>query len=76
MTILIEGAEKLEYLTTTGQLTKDAASGKNFFATAVAFEAAKKEPVGKFNIVFYIAQSRQIVNLDHGRGKGVETVPA
>lgn len=75
MTILIEDAEKLEYLTTTGQWTKDAAAGKNFHATEAAFEAAKQEPVGKFNIVFYIAQSRQIVNLDHGRGKGVEAVP-
>lgn len=72
MTILIEDAEKLEYLTTTGHWTKDAAAGKNFFATETAFDAAKQEAVGKFNIVFFIAQTRQFINLDHGRGKGLD----
>jgi hypothetical protein len=77
MNILIEDAEKLEYLTGNNQWTKNAAEGKSFEATEIAFQAAKKEPIGRFNIVFYIAQTKQFINLDHGRGKGlVETSPA
>ena len=83
MNILIEDAEKLEYLTSDNHWTKKASEGKNFGATGAAFEAAKKEPIGKFNIVFYISQTKQIINMDHGRGKGlaeaspvVETAPA
>jgi hypothetical protein len=70
MNILIEDAETLEYLAGDGQWTKNAAKGKNFGATHVAFEAAKKELIRKFNIVCYIAQTKQFINLDHGRGKG------
>ena len=70
MTILIEHTETLEYLAINGQWTKNAAEGKSFEATAVAFEAAKKEPIGKFTIVCYIPQTKQIINMDHGRGKG------
>ena len=77
MNILIEDAEKLEYLTSENQWTKNAAEGKSFGATEAAFQAAKKEPIGRFNIVFYISQTKQFINLDHGRGKGlVETSPA
>ena len=71
MNILIEDAEKLEYLTTAGHWTKNVAEGKSFAATETAFEVAKKEPVGKFNIVCYIKQTRQFINLNHGRGKGI-----
>jgi len=83
MNILIEDAEKLEYLTNDNHWTKKASEGKNFGATGAAFQVAKKEPIGKFNIVFYISQTKQFINMDHGRGKGfgeaspvVETVPA
>ncbi len=77
MNILIEDAEKLEYLTGENQWTKNAAEGKSFEATETAFAVAKKEPIGRFNIVFYIPQTKQFVNLDHGRGKGlVEASPA
>lgn len=72
MNILIEDADKLEYLTTEGQWTKNATQAKSFGATLAAFEAAKQEPVGKFNIVCYIRQTKQFINLDHGRGKGPE----
>jgi hypothetical protein len=83
MNILIEDAEKLEYLTSDNHWTKKASEGKNFGATGAAFEVAKKEPIGKFNIVFYIPQTKQFINMDHGRGKGlaeeasavVETAP-
>lgn len=71
MNILIEDADKLEYLTSDSQWTKNAAEGKSFGATGAAFQAAKKEPIGRFNIVCYISQTKQFINLDHGRGKGV-----
>jgi hypothetical protein len=77
MNILIEDAEKLEYLTSENQWTKNAAEGRSFGATTTAFQAAKKEAIGKFNIVFYIAKTKQFINLDHGRGRGIaETSPA
>jgi hypothetical protein len=71
MNILIEDAEKLEYLTSDNRWTKKASEGKNFGATGAAFEVAKKEPIGKFNIVFYIPQTKQFINMDHGRGRGL-----
>ena len=71
MKILIEDAEKLEYLTSIGQWTSNATEGRSFEATGTAFQVAKKEPIGKFNIVCYISQTRQFINLDHGRGKGL-----
>jgi hypothetical protein len=70
MNILIEDAEKLEYLTSNNQWTKNAAEGKDFGTTGTAFACAKNEPMGKFNIVAYIARSKQFINMDHGRGKG------
>ena len=77
MNILIEDAEKMEYLTTAGLWSKNATEGKKFAATEAAFEVAKKESVGKFNIVYYITQTKQFINLSHGRGKGeVETIAA
>ena len=83
MNILIEDAEKLEYLTSDNHWTKNVSEGKNFGATEAAFDVAKKEPIGRFNIVFYIPQTKQFINMDHGRGKGVaeagavaEVVPA
>ena len=72
MTILIEDAETLEYLTNIGQWTKNAAEGKSFAATKAAFEVAKQEPIRRFNIVCYAAQTKQFINLDHGRGQGAE----
>ena len=83
MNILIEDAESLEYFTSDNKWTKKVSEGKNFGATQTAFAVAKKEPIGKFNIVSYIPQTQQFINLDHGRGKGlaeagavVEAAPA
>ena len=77
MNILIEDAETLEYLTGDNTWTKKASEGKNFGATETAFDIAKKEPIGKFNIVFYIPQTKQFINMDHGRGRGLaEASPA
>jgi hypothetical protein len=37
---------------------------------------AKKEAICKFNIVGYITETRQFINLNHGRGRGLaETIP-
>jgi hypothetical protein len=71
MNILIEDAETLEYFTSDNKWTKKVSEGKNFGATQTAFAIAKKEPIGKFNIVSYISQTKQFINMDHGRGKGV-----
>ena len=76
MNILIEDAEKLEYLTSNSQWTKKPAEGKSFAATENAFAAAKKELVGKFNIVGYVTETQQFINLNHGKGRTPETVAA
>jgi hypothetical protein len=72
MNILIENADSLEYLTSNSEWTKNAVDAKRFAGTGLAFAAAKKEAIGKFNIVGYIAETKQFVNMEHGRGKGVE----
>ena len=71
MNILIENNETLEYLMPTGKWSKNQLQGKLFPATATAFRAARQEAIGKFNIVFYIPDTNQFVNLDHGRGAGM-----
>ena len=77
MNILIEDAEKLEYLTSSNQWTKNAAEGKDFGAKAAALAIAKQEPIGKFNVVGYFSTTKQLINMDHGRGKHIpETDPA
>ena len=77
MNILIEDAESLEYLANDGEWTKNAGEGRDFGATQAAFEAATREPIGKFNIVCYILQKPQfiIINMDHGTGQGTRTCP-
>jgi hypothetical protein len=70
MSILIENAETLEYLTGNGRWTKKPAEGTPFPATRTAFAAAKNEPIGKFNIVRYFSDTEQFINMDHGSGKG------
>ncbi|MDE3066270.1 MAG: hypothetical protein KGJ60_01835 [Verrucomicrobiota bacterium] len=74
MIILIEKDETIEYLTAAGQWTKNPRDGVRFAATAVALQAAKREPVGKFNIVCYIPETNQFINMDHGRGRGMPAV--
>ena len=71
MNIMIENADSLEYLTGDNLWTKNAVEGKHFPRTGAAFDVAKKESIGKFNIVGYIAETRQFINLNHGRGRGV-----
>jgi hypothetical protein len=74
MKILIEDAETLQYLTAGGEWTKTVAKGRCFATTRAAFDEAKKEPIHRFNVVLSVPQSQQLINLDHGRGKGVPEV--
>jgi hypothetical protein len=75
--ILIENPDSLEYLTVDSHWTKLPADGKRFPRTGAAFDVARKEPIGKFNIVGFIPETRQFINLNHGRGRGMaEVVPA
>lgn len=74
MHILIENNDTLEYLGRSGEWTKNPLDGKRFPATEIAFQAAKHESIGSFNIVFHIPATNQFVNLDHGRGKGVQAI--
>jgi len=70
MNILIEDADTLEFLAGDGKWTKIASEGRCFEGSRFAVQAAKQEPIGRFNIVSFIPQSGQFINLDHGRGKG------
>jgi hypothetical protein len=76
MNIIIEDAESLKFFTGEGLWSKTATEGKPYAGTALACKAAKQESVGKFNIVGYIAETKQFINLDHGRGKGAAEVAA
>ena len=76
MNIIIEDAESQKFFTGEGLWSKIATEGKRYAGTALAFKAAKQELVGKFNIVGYIGETKQFINLDHGRGKGAAEVPA
>ncbi len=77
MNILIENADSPEYLNYENHWTKTLAAGRQYPSTGAAFEAAKHAPIGKFNIVGYVAETRQLINLNHGRGRGTtETLPA
>jgi hypothetical protein len=75
MNIIIEDAESLKFFIGEGLWTQNAAEGKVYKATKIAFMAAKQEPVGKFNIVGYILATKQFINLDHGHGKGAVAIP-
>jgi len=68
MNILIENAESLEYLTENNQWSKKPADGKNFVGVRMALAIAKKEAIGKFNIVWFIKETKQFINMEHGRG--------
>ena len=71
MNILIENSETFEYLTNEGQWSKDPLVGKRFRTTSTAFQAARQEAVGKFNVVCHIPETNQFINMNHGRGKGI-----
>ncbi len=70
MNIIIEDAESLKFFTGEGRWSKNAAEGKKFTETTQAYNAAKHEPIGKFNIAGYIVETRQLINFRNGRGTG------
>jgi len=76
MNILIEDAEKLEYLTSSNHWTKTATDGKVFKSTADALAVAKQQPMGKFNIVAFMSLNNQFINMNKGSGKGLPEVVA
>ncbi|HUA64938.1 MAG TPA: hypothetical protein VME24_03760 [Alphaproteobacteria bacterium] len=68
MHILIENEETLEYLTGENNWSKSPLKGKQFLNRWLALRAARLEAIGTFNIVCYIPQTKQFINLDRGRG--------
>lgn len=68
MHILIENEETLEYLTSENHWSKNPLKGNRFANRWLAIRAAKLETIGRFNIVCYIPETKQFINLDHGRG--------
>ena len=76
MNIMIEDVDSQKFFIGEGLWSKTATEGKLFAGTALAFKAAKQEPIGKFNIVGYVPETRQCINLDHGKGKGAAEVAA
>ena len=76
MNIIIEDAESFKFYGADGKWTANVADGKRYAGTNQAFKAAKLEPIGKFNITGYIPETRQFVNLEHGRGTGSEAAKA
>ena len=75
MKILIENAESLEYIANNGKWTKNAAEGRDFGSTQATFEAASREPIGKFNSVCYILQKPKFIIFTVEHGKGTSTGP-
>ncbi len=76
MKTLVEDAETLEYLTNNSQWTKNAGDGRDFGVTQAAYEVAKQESMGRFNIVGYFPETKQLINMNHGRGRRVSETPA
>jgi len=70
MNILIENCDTNEFLNAQSGWTKNPVEGKAYKSQRLAFVAARQEPIAKFNIVLHFPQTEQLVNLDHGRGKG------
>ena len=76
MKTLVEDAEKLEYLTSDSHWTKNAGEAKDFRTTGAAFDFAKQEPMGRFNILGYFPGTNQFFNLNHGRGRRIAETTA
>jgi hypothetical protein len=70
MNILIENADTREFLASDGRWTKEPRLGATFATTRAAHTAAKREPIGQFNIVGHFGGTEQYFNLDCDSGKG------
>jgi hypothetical protein len=68
MHILIENEETMKYLTRENDWSKNPLKGKQFPSGELAFSTARQEVIGKFNIVCYIPETNQFINLKHGKG--------
>jgi hypothetical protein len=75
MKIIIEDAETLKFLAADGIWTTKPFESLGFSSTRTASVAARREAIGRFNIVGYFADTSQFINMDHGRGKGGESGP-
>ena len=76
MNIIIEDAESLKFFTGEGKWSNKAADGKQYAGTMQAYLAAKGEPIGKFNITGYVAETKQLVSLRNGKGTGAPETQA
>jgi len=83
MNILIEDAETLQYLTSNSQWTKNASKAKTSGPPKRPFRLRKKNRSAGLTSFFTSPKTRQFINMDHGRGKGLaeaspvlETAPA
>jgi hypothetical protein len=70
MLILIENPETSELLSVTGEWTRQPATAKAFANVTAALRAGRQLPVGRFDVSGYLPDSRQFINLQHGRGTG------
>ena len=68
MTILVENADTLEYLTTDGRWTKKMDQAATYRSSTLAKASANSAAIGRFNIIGANQKSSQIVNLDEGCG--------
>jgi hypothetical protein len=76
MKIIIEDSESLQYFTGEGRWSPLAAEGREYASALHAYNAARQEPVGKFNITGYVGCTNQLVNLRSGRGTGAPIAAA
>ena len=68
MTIFVENAETLEYLTADGRWTKKMEQAATYRSSTLAKAFATTAKIGRFNIIGAVQRSSQIVNLDEGHG--------
>jgi hypothetical protein len=72
MTILIENADTLEFLTRDGRWTKHAGEAATYRTSTLAKEFGTAAPIGRFNVVGAFKNSPQLTNLDEGCGISVK----
>ncbi len=76
MKIIIEDAESFKFFAGEGHWSAVAEDGKPYASALHAYNVARQEPIGKFNIAGYVTQTEQLVNLRAGRGTGISEVVA
>jgi hypothetical protein len=71
MKIIIEDSESFKFFSGEGHWTDAAGDAKPYASALHAYNVARQEPIGKFNIAGYVIQTDQLVNLRAGRGTGI-----